>query len=137
MLLQAVSRLGMVSRQVLQHARRNIGVSAVAAQKAAPVTDPIQQLFLDKIKDYKTKSVGGKLVDVTPQVESALKDELDKVDRVYSAAGKDMTQFPSFSFTDPQLESAGLGDTKDLDIVEAEETIEEVEEDNKPYFVLT
>ena len=55
MLLQVVSRVGMVGRQVLQHARRNIGLSAVAAQKAATVTDPIQQLFLDKIREYKTK----------------------------------------------------------------------------------
>ena len=31
-------------------------------------------------------------------LESSLKDELEKVDRVYSAAGKDMTQFPTFSF---------------------------------------
>ena len=37
-------------------------------------------------------------MDVTPEVEASLKDELEKVDRVYSAAGKDMTQFPTFSF---------------------------------------
>ena len=37
-------------------------------------------------------------MDATPEVEASLKDELEKVDRVYSAAGKDMTQFPTFSF---------------------------------------
>ena len=55
MLLQAVSRVGLVGRQVVQHARRNIGLSAVAAQKAAEVSDPIQQLFLTKIREYKAK----------------------------------------------------------------------------------
>ena len=55
MLLQALSRVGVIGRQVLQHAHRNIGLSAVAAQKAATVSDPIQQLFLDKVREYKTK----------------------------------------------------------------------------------
>jgi hypothetical protein len=52
-MLRAVSRVGLVGQQVLQHARRNIGVTAAVSQKTA--TDPIQQLFLDKIKDYKAK----------------------------------------------------------------------------------
>lgn len=34
-------------------ARRNIGVAAPAMQK---ISDPIQQLFLDKIREYKQKS---------------------------------------------------------------------------------
>lgn len=33
--------------------RRSFGVCVPAAQK---VSDPIQQLFLDKIRDYKSKS---------------------------------------------------------------------------------
>merc|ERR1712062_581068 len=136
MLLQAVSRVGrQVAPAVVQTARRNIGVSAVAAQKAAAVTDPIQQLFLNKIREYKTKSAGGKLVDANPTVEAALKDELDKVDRVYSATGKDMTQFPPFSFTDAALDAVGLGDTKDVDAAAAAEEEITVEEDNKPYFL--
>ena len=34
-------------------ARRNFGIVAPAMQKA---TDPIQQLFLDKVREYKSKS---------------------------------------------------------------------------------
>ena len=42
------------SRQVLlTQFRRNFGVTAVVTQKAS---DPIQQLFLDKIRDYSKKS---------------------------------------------------------------------------------
>lgn len=33
--------------------RRSFGIMAPAMQKA---TDPIQQLFLDKLREYKTKS---------------------------------------------------------------------------------
>lgn len=35
--------------------RRNFGVAAPAMQK---VSDPIQQLFLDKVREYKSKSSG-------------------------------------------------------------------------------
>ena len=37
---------------VITQSKRNIAASAVVAQKA----DPIQQLFLNKIKDYSQKS---------------------------------------------------------------------------------
>ena len=55
MLLQVVSRAGWVGRHVVQQARRNMGLSAVAAQKTATVSDPIQQMFLDKVRDYRSK----------------------------------------------------------------------------------
>ena len=37
---------------LVSQARRNFGISAVVMQKA----DPIQQLFLDKIREYAKKS---------------------------------------------------------------------------------
>ncbi|XP_055700203.1 ATP synthase-coupling factor 6, mitochondrial [Phlebotomus papatasi] len=75
---------------------RNFGVSAPAAQK---VTDPIQQLFLQKIQEYKSKESGGKLVDATPEVEKDLKTELDRVSKQFGGgAGVDMTKFPEFKF---------------------------------------
>lgn len=40
-------------RNVRAVARRNFGIAAPALQK---VSDPIQQLFLDKIREYKSKS---------------------------------------------------------------------------------
>lgn len=42
--------------------RRNIGISAVLFNRAKEL-DPVQKLFLDKIRDYNTKS---KSVDETP-----------------------------------------------------------------------
>lgn len=41
------------ARVVATVARRNFGIAAPAFQK---VSDPIQQLFLDKIREYKGKS---------------------------------------------------------------------------------
>ncbi|PVD27483.1 hypothetical protein C0Q70_12644 [Pomacea canaliculata] len=93
-----VTRFG-VLRKVTCQVQRNLGVSAVLAQKSGTALDPIQQLFLEKIREYKSKSVQGKLLGATPEVEKALKEELDKVDRMFNATGKDMTKFPTFTFT--------------------------------------
>ncbi|XP_013194247.2 ATP synthase-coupling factor 6, mitochondrial [Amyelois transitella] len=73
-----------------------------AAQSA---NDPIQQLFLDKIREYKQKSAGGKLVDPSPSIEKELKTELEKLERQYGGgSGVDMTAFPSFKFDEPKLD---------------------------------
>ncbi|XP_067675994.1 ATP synthase-coupling factor 6, mitochondrial-like [Haliotis asinina] len=133
MLTRIVSRLGAVRHTIVQQAQRNVGVTAVAAQK----TDPIQQLFIDKIREYsqKSKSAGGKLVDATPSVEQSLKEELEKIDRIFGATGKDMTQFPTFSFTDPDLDALGLGEVKEVQQVVKESVVADAqEEDNTPYF---
>merc|ERR1712179_162331 len=103
------------SRQV----RRNIGVSAPVLAKAQQSLDPIQKLFHDKLMQYNemSKKAGGKMVDVSPAREKALTDELAKIDRMFGGgSGVDMTAFPSFNFTDPQLEKVDLG----LDPKEAE-----------------
>merc|ERR1711944_218341 len=53
-----------VARIVVQ---RNLATSYVAANKAA--TDPVQGLFVEKIREYATKkkAAGGKFVDATKQ----------------------------------------------------------------------
>ncbi|KAJ8714274.1 hypothetical protein PYW08_007894 [Mythimna loreyi] len=72
-----------------------------AAQKA---TDPIQQLFLDKIREYKQKSSGGKL-EVSPAIAKEMKQELDKLEKQYGGgSGVDMTSFPTFKFEEPKLD---------------------------------
>lgn len=44
-------------------------------------TDPVQQLFVDKIRDYAKKSAGGKLVDATAEVQKSFEDRLSAVVR--------------------------------------------------------
>ncbi|XP_015190645.1 PREDICTED: ATP synthase-coupling factor 6, mitochondrial-like [Polistes dominula] len=83
--------------------KRNVGILAPALQKA---TDPIQQLFIDKIREYANKSQGGKLVDPTPDIEKERKSELEKLANQFGCApGTKMSDFPSFSFTDPPIDS--------------------------------
>ncbi|XP_018332662.1 ATP synthase-coupling factor 6, mitochondrial [Agrilus planipennis] len=110
----------MLSYQVLNNVKkhfrgvicqRNLGVFAPALQKA---TDPIQQLFLDKVREYKQKSDGGKkLVEPTPEIEKELKAELEKVAKQYGGGeGVDMTKFPTFTFKDPVIDPINMEEAK-------------------------
>ncbi|XP_047994539.1 ATP synthase-coupling factor 6, mitochondrial [Leguminivora glycinivorella] len=88
----------------LRAARASVVITRnlAAAQKAS---DPIQQLFLDKIREYKQKSAGGKLVDPSPAIEKELKTELEKLEKQYGGgSGVDMTKFPDFKFEEPKLD---------------------------------
>merc|ERR1711974_6043 len=83
-------RLGM--RMALS---RNLATTTVIPAQAA--TDPIQQLFAEKVKDYAKKkaAAGGAMPDATNM-------ELEKVAQAYGGGGGvDMTKFPDFKFTDP------------------------------------
>ncbi|VEN40278.1 unnamed protein product [Callosobruchus maculatus] len=86
---------------------RNIGILAPCLQKA---TDPIQQLFIDKIREYKSKSNNGKnLVEPSPDLEKELKTELEKIARQFGGGpGVDMTKFPTFKFQDPVIDPINL-----------------------------
>lgn len=82
--------------------RRNIGISAVVFNKARDL-DPVQKLFLDKIRDYNTKSkAAGGIVEAGPAYQKNLSDEVAKLQRLYG--GGDLTKFPDLKFTDPILE---------------------------------
>ncbi|KQS52444.1 uncharacterized protein Dere_GG12440, isoform D [Drosophila erecta] len=61
-------------RVLRTEARRNFGIVAPALNKAS---DPIQQLFLDKVREYKQKSADGKT---------------------------DMLKFPEFQFPDVKVD---------------------------------
>jgi len=128
--LCAASRWRLVTTKLLT---RNFGVTAACSQTAS---DPIQKLFVDKIRDYaqKSKSSGGKLVDASAETEKSLTDELEKISRQFGAKGADFTKFPTFNFADVDLEPVGVqADIKD--IAPAVERAAEEEED-KPYFEL-
>ncbi|XP_065072939.1 ATP synthase-coupling factor 6, mitochondrial [Ochlerotatus camptorhynchus] len=95
------NQIQQAARMLGAQARRNYGVSAVVLSKA---TDPIQQLFVNKLRDYRSKSAGGKLVDATPEIERELKQELDKLANQYGGTGGvDMTTFPTFKFEEPKM----------------------------------
>ncbi|XP_052354953.1 ATP synthase-coupling factor 6, mitochondrial isoform X1 [Oncorhynchus keta] len=83
--------------------RRNFGLSAVLFNRAKDL-DPIQKLFLDKIRDYSTKSkaAAGGIVDAGPSYEKGVSEEITKLQRLYGTG--DLTKFPDFKFTEPQLQ---------------------------------
>ena len=60
--------------------------------------DPVQKLFLIKIRDYqaKAKKAPGKLVDATPEVEAHVASEREKLNRLYG--GGNLSEFPKFEF---------------------------------------
>ncbi|XP_012538490.1 ATP synthase-coupling factor 6, mitochondrial [Monomorium pharaonis] len=93
------SRLASVPKTV----KRSISTNIPALQK---VSDPIQQLFLDKLREYKSKSVEGKLVDPSPEITKEWESELDKIKGQYGGGpGVDMAQFPQFKFEDPPVDT--------------------------------
>ena len=75
-------------------------VRAMSSKKSEPSVakghDPVQQLFLDKLKEYNDKSTSGKAPEMAPEQAKELKDELDRISRVYG--GGNMKEFPTFKF---------------------------------------
>jgi F-type H+-transporting ATPase subunit 6 len=89
--------------------QRNLATSYVAANKAA--TDPVQGLFVEKIREYATKkkAAGGKFVDATKETEADLAAELEKVAKNYGGGkGVDMSKFPDFKWAEPAVETPDL-----------------------------
>ncbi|XP_071477296.1 ATP synthase-coupling factor 6, mitochondrial-like [Diadema antillarum] len=98
-MLQQVLRLGPQARPTLTViVRRNLGASSVLLAKAKAPSDPVQKLFVDKIREYgnKKKAAGGKLVDSNPEIEKDMAAEQSKLAKMFG--GGDMTAFPTFQF---------------------------------------
>ncbi|XP_045706947.1 ATP synthase-coupling factor 6, mitochondrial [Phyllostomus hastatus] len=100
MILQRLFRFSSaIQSAVSVYLRRNIGMTAVAFKEL----DPVQKLFVDKIREYKTKrqSSGGP-VDTGPEYQQDLERELFKLKQMFGKA--DMNAFPDFKFEDPKFE---------------------------------
>ncbi|MCQ8205445.1 hypothetical protein NP569_24460, partial [Vibrio parahaemolyticus] len=71
MVLKRIFRLSSVLRSAVSvHLKRNIGVTAVAFNKDI---DPVQKLFVDKIREYKSKrQESGGPVDIGPEYQQDL-----------------------------------------------------------------
>ncbi|EDK98315.1 ATP synthase, H+ transporting, mitochondrial F0 complex, subunit F, isoform CRA_b, partial [Mus musculus] len=101
MVLQRIFRLSSVLRSAVSvHLKRNIGVTAVAFNKEL---DPVQKLFVDKIREYKSKrQASGGPVDIGPEYQQDLDRELYKLKQMYGKG--EMDTFPTFKFDDPKFE---------------------------------
>ncbi|KAH9368152.1 hypothetical protein HPB48_018815 [Haemaphysalis longicornis] len=92
------ARVTSLARHCLTQAKRNYGVSAVLMQKSL---DPIQQLFVDKIREYsqKSKSKNEMFVDADASITKEYKDELQKAAMQYGGSkDANMAEFPKFDF---------------------------------------
>ncbi|XP_043258203.1 ATP synthase-coupling factor 6, mitochondrial-like [Colletes gigas] len=86
--------------------KRNIGIVAPVLQKAS---DPIQQLFIDKIREYKAKSADGKLVDANPEIKKERDAELERLAKQFGGSDRSkMSQFPAFQFKDPAVDVSSV-----------------------------
>ncbi|KAF7689682.1 ATP synthase-coupling factor 6, mitochondrial isoform X2 [Silurus meridionalis] len=103
MALRGLLQLSLVFRSAASVTlRRNIGISAVLFNKAKDL-DPVQKLFLDKIREYTVKSkTSGGVVDAGPSYQKNMTEEINKLQRLYG--GGDLTKFPDFKFQEPKLE---------------------------------
>eukprot|EP00096_Caligus_rogercresseyi_P001568 TRINITY_DN125_c0_g1_i1.p1 TRINITY_DN125_c0_g1~~TRINITY_DN125_c0_g1_i1.p1 ORF type:complete len:110 (+),score=54.31 TRINITY_DN125_c0_g1_i1:330-659(+) len=103
----SVSRIGLNTlRSSTQWvSSRSLSLGAVSLQQKAAV-DPVQQIFVDKVREYATKKkTSGGLVEATPAVEAELKSDLEKIAKTYGGGGGvDMTKFPTFNFAEPKIE---------------------------------
>ncbi|XP_029305483.1 ATP synthase peripheral stalk subunit F6, mitochondrial [Cottoperca gobio] len=82
--------------------RRNIGLSAILFNRTKDL-DPVQKLFLDKIRDYRTRSKSsGGIVDGGADYQKNMSDEETKLQRLFG--GGDMNKFPDFKFIDPKAD---------------------------------
>ncbi|XP_028405688.1 ATP synthase-coupling factor 6, mitochondrial-like [Dendronephthya gigantea] len=61
--------------------------------------DPIQELFVNKLAEYKTKSKGGKLVDAGEEADARREKEIAQLQRRYGGDAKHLEEFPKFDFS--------------------------------------
>ncbi|KAM7408302.1 hypothetical protein PAMA_002148 [Pampus argenteus] len=64
--------------------------------------DPVQKLFLEKIREYNMYRLSGEPVAVDPDYERSLLEEITKLQRLYG--GGDLSSFPQFTFAEPALD---------------------------------
>ncbi|XKL64771.1 hypothetical protein PGB90_004857 [Kerria lacca] len=84
--------------------KRNYGMSYVLCAKVA---DPIQQLFLDKIAEFKSNINDKNFIKQYPQLQKALDEELLRVTRQHGGEKpEDLEKFPQVKLqeavVDPQ-----------------------------------
>ncbi|KAF7655452.1 hypothetical protein LDENG_00055700 [Lucifuga dentata] len=103
MALNRLFRLSSLLRSATgQILRKNIGISAAVWSQAKDL-DPVQKLFLDKIRDYNAKSkASGGMVDAGAAYQKNVSEEVAKLQRLYG--GGDLVKFPDFKFPDPKLD---------------------------------
>ncbi|KAM7385238.1 hypothetical protein PAMP_001331 [Pampus punctatissimus] len=64
--------------------------------------DPVQKLFLEKLREYNMRRLSEEPVEVDPDYERSLLEETTKLQRLYG--GGDLSSFPQFTFAEPAMD---------------------------------
>ncbi|CAD0194873.1 unnamed protein product [Chrysodeixis includens] len=95
----------MISSSLFQGIRTARTTFIFKRNKGETPTDPIQKLFIEKIRDYRSRSQNGAFVDPSPDIQKELKFEMTKLDKNYGGGPNvDMTAFPTFKFGEPKID---------------------------------
>ncbi|XP_076025550.1 uncharacterized protein LOC143015446 isoform X2 [Genypterus blacodes] len=64
--------------------------------------DPVQRLFLEKIREYNQHRLHGGTLEEEPHYETLVSEETAKLQRLHG--GGDLSSFPQFTFSEPELD---------------------------------
>ncbi|UJR36779.1 hypothetical protein I4U23_029492 [Adineta vaga] len=117
---------------------RHLSLSASVAQQTKQqqqASDPIQQLFVNKIREYneKRKQTKDGLVDATPDVRKSLEDTLNKLKNAYGAEAEDLLSVPKLDFKDPQIDISIEKQAKEIIKKEVKVSSEDIKKYTGPY----
>ncbi|XP_014260848.1 ATP synthase-coupling factor 6, mitochondrial-like [Cimex lectularius] len=88
----------------------------ISVRSYSKAVDPIQQLFVDKIREYdqKLKANGGALFDPTPELERERSNQYLMLKRQLfkDSNPENLTQFPEFRFEDRPLDDINMEPSK-------------------------
>lgn len=97
-------------------AARNLHLSGAVYQAQQKATDPIQQLFVTKIREYAQKKKqlksGEVLVDASPEVKQNYSDSLNRIYKMYSLTEANSRNVPELKFEDKAVEITALEDVE-------------------------
>jgi hypothetical protein len=78
---------------VVFHGSRALS-TAPALSRAKTSEDPIKALFLQKLKEFKSKGN----IPMSQETQKEYNDEMSRLKRIYGADKNDLSEFPTFKF---------------------------------------
>ncbi|KAK1905383.1 ATP synthase-coupling factor 6 mitochondrial [Dissostichus eleginoides] len=99
--------VGPVGQEVIRADTLEAAVTGALSDEDASGThadlDPVQRLFLEKIREYNNMHrLNGGLLEEDPDYDKHLSEEKVKLQRLYG--GGDLSSFPQFSFSEPEMD---------------------------------
>jgi F-type H+-transporting ATPase subunit 6 len=109
--------------------------TSLAQQPKQQATDPIQQLFVNKIREYneKRKQTTDGLVDATPEVRKSLETTLHKLKNAFGAESEDLLSVPKLNFKEPQIDVSIEKQAKEIIKKEMKITPDDIKKYTGPY----